>query len=339
MQIVEEIKQFKLWKNFLFLSKTDGIYVLLKSESLYKVFNYKNPFIILHEKYLHISNSNEENEQEFLIDSDLNVKEKYSSDLNIVTERLSYEIKDDLNLKKSTLSFFYNEIHELIKKIDFDYIIHFILITNKRLIFRKEFCRNIITAVDLIEFKVAWTYSLTQYPKYIDDFGDEREIEIDGEIKVFGTQLLVPCYNHIFLCLDIQTGGLLWENKNTKGYHPVYYNQSVCFMTTKQFLELDIVTGKTIRDIDVSKTFIEHQLEINATWHETVIYKDKIYRVYSQEFFIAIMNYNTLEYEGKIDIKKSTKKGWQIGDMKIHENKLYVLEWVENSKNLHIIDI
>jgi hypothetical protein len=25
--------------------------------------------------------------------------------------------------------------------------------------------------------------------------------------------------------------------------------------------------------------------------------------------------------------------------MKIHENKLYVLEWVENSKNLHIIDI
>ena len=82
MQIVEEIKQFKLWKNFLFLSKTDGIYVLLKSESLYKVFNYKNPFITLHEKYLHISNSNEENEQEFLIDSDLNVKEKYSSDLD-----------------------------------------------------------------------------------------------------------------------------------------------------------------------------------------------------------------------------------------------------------------
>lgn len=198
---------------------------------------------------------------------------------------------------------------------------------------------NELSRINWSTFDKVWTYSLSQYPQYVDDFGDERVVEIEGEIKLHENILLVPCYNHIFLCLDASTGKLVWKNDDIKGYFPVYYHQSVIFMTAWQFLELDILTGKIIRDVNVSKIFKDNDLVINATWHNTIIYKGKIYRVYSSQFFITKMDYHTLAYEGKIEIKKTTKKSWQIGEMKIHGDKLYILEWTEKDKNLHIIDL
>jgi hypothetical protein len=335
IKVLNSIEDYTVYNNNVLYVKNNSLNKLEKDLE-YKLLDYPNSMIYKYGEFIKLSKY--KYDYNVLIDLKLNQKQYSNPNYSGYDDKYIYEFVF-FDFKTTNLIIRNRQNEVIVSQINFDFLIHFITSIEDIVVFRKESGRNIITAVDLIEFKVVWSYSLTQYPKYIDDFGDEREIEIDGEIKVFGTQLLVPCYNHIFLCLDIQTGGLLWENKETKGYHPVYYNQSVCFMTTKQFLELDIETGKTIRNIDVSKTFIEHQLEINATWHETIIYKDKIYRVYSQEFFITIMNYNTLTYEGKIEIKKSTKKSWQIGDMKIHENKLYILEWVENSKNLHIIDL
>jgi outer membrane protein assembly factor BamB len=337
MKMIANIDFLFEYNNNLYLKKIDGFYSF---NEIKKIQTYAfqvrilNGYIVTNCSEIDTGKTYQE-----IIDDTFHLVRIFHNSAIIPLNISNYVTIDDIYVdpKKTFLRVFEDNL--LKESIEFDYRIWITDVVDNLLILENSTKNNSVFAVDLIEFKVAWTYSLTQYPKYIDDFGDEREIEIDGEIKVFGTQLLVPCYNHIFLCLDVQTGGLLWENKETKGCHPVYYNQSVCFMTSKQFLELDIATGKTIRDIDVSKTFQEHQLEINATWHETIIYNDKIYRIYSQEFFITIMNYNTLTYEGKIEIKKSTKKSWQIGDMKIHENKLYVLEWVENSKNLHIIDL
>lgn len=239
--------------------------------------------------------------------------------------------------KKTILTVFHHDSEN--KKREFNYRIRIIEIIGNLVLLKNNTENNRLFAVDTGELEERWTYSLSHFPKYIDDFGDEREVEIDGELKIYKDNLLVPCYNHIFLCINLNTGELVWRDENKKGYYPVYYNQSVVFMTTEQFLELDILTGEIIRGIDVSRVFKDNNLTINATWHETIIYKDKIYRVYSSDFFIAIMDYNTLAYEGKIEIKKTTKQSWQISDMNIHEDKLYVLEWTEKNKNLHIIDL
>lgn len=226
---------------------------------------------------------------------------------------------------------------EVIAKMNFDYVLHYVTSLDNQVIFRKEHGRNILVSIDMKLFEKNWTVSLSHHPKFINFAGNQKEVEIEGEIILNEKMLYFRTNNDMFFCLDVETGREIWglQCKNL----PLRYQKlhdKIIFLHWSIYLEIDLETGQISKKADVTDIIYHKDIVVD----ELFVYCGHIYFLDGRNFWIAKYNpvKNCLERIFKVPTK--TQKPWKLEQMKIHDNKIYVIEIVSlDQRDLHIIEL
>ncbi|KAB1068630.1 hypothetical protein F6U93_05795 [Tamlana haliotis] len=70
------------------------------------------------------------------------------------------------------------------------------------------FDKNKISALDIKESQIKWELMLNQF----------EEVELQRVLGIYQDQLLVACSNHLLLSIDVNTGGILHQWRELKGF-------------------------------------------------------------------------------------------------------------------------
>ncbi|WP_066631281.1 PQQ-binding-like beta-propeller repeat protein [Labilibacter marinus] len=185
---------------------------------------------------------------------------------------------------------------------------------------------------DILTGETLWSFNASEIGKYT-DYKGEHTGEIRGKIQLWNNYLIVPLTGKKLIALDYSTGKIVWEAIVPFSKYEIYNDKIVCLYESA-FLEIDLSTGKTLRDIN-----LDEYLKIGKGIDRIPEYKienDRIYLTDYRKFKIGILDYNSLELIDIVTINHQ-KDAWQIGDLEVQNGKIYVLEYLEDlTKNLHI---
>lgn len=185
---------------------------------------------------------------------------------------------------------------------------------------------------DILTGETLWTFNASKIGKFT-DYEGEHTGEIRGKIQLWNNYLIVPLTGHKLVSLDYSTGELVWEAIVPFSKYEIYNDKIVCLYESA-FQEIDLHTGKTLRDINLND-----YLKIGKGIDRISRYKvekDRIYFTDYRKFKIGILDYYSLELIDLITIDYQ-KDAWQIGDLEVLDGNIYVLEYLDDfSKNLHI---
>lgn len=282
---------------------------------------------------------------------------KYSYIKNIVSDD-KILLSKKINREKITILF--NPTSDtILDEIPFSSTIY--LYTDNFFFFKDFKRKTIISAYDVPNNLLKWEFDLNYFGKSVNDWGEERDYEIEQFIGLYNSTLWLRISDFGGLIgLDSDTGELKYRLKvsdefigTTKiksikdGKVPFYNKFNLSLLDTGKIIglaidiyyEVDLTLDepKVIAygvDEEYQKFGINNQ-DINRN---SVIQENLLYFYNHNQHIFAILNIETkkiIYVSDKIDVPDTQEAWGQLKDLKVSEDKVYVLD---STRTLHIFE-
>lgn len=160
------------------------------------------------------------------------------------------------------------------------------------------------------------------------------------DIIIIGVASVRPGGGGFTMAINRYNGEVIWKIDNYlftgKGYSSIYEGKYICLGRLK-LIEVDAMTGKIIRDVNLDHLKSNQLQNISVNWQ---IQDRKIFFIDSRNLTTGILDYHTLEL---LDIETIKERKLEndyiiyIQEMVVHENKIYVVVRTEEGKNITYI--
>jgi len=175
-------------------------------------------------------------------------------------------------------------------------------------------------------------YKLSEFETY----NESPKLVVDGDSFVFQNSLICPVTEGGLIAIDIKSGDLKWHLFDSKRPTSLQcYNNNIVFASSYRFLEIDLKTGRILRDIDLLSVEVNQKLKFH--FFDFKIVADRIYFTDNRNKQIGILDYQTLRLIDLYQLEKQ-KDPLNLTKLDVVENRIYVLDKGTSSSTLYILE-
>lgn len=162
------------------------------------------------------------------------------------------------------------------------------------------------------------------------------KLVVDSDSFVFQNSLICPVSEGGLIAIDIKSGDLKWHIFDSKRPTSLQcYNNNIVFASSYRFLEIDLKTGRILRDIDLLSVEVNQKLKFH--FFDFKIVADRIYFTDNRNKQIGILDYQTLQLIDLYQLEKQ-KDPLNLTKLDVVENRIYVLDKGTSSSTLYILE-
>lgn len=205
-----------------------------------------------------------------------------------------------------------------------------LIFTESYLFYGDEYPAKKVWCKLLSNFSTKWYISLS------DIFLHQSNLEMVGHPLVMDDIIIFPITEGGVIAIDIKRGDLKWHLFDSKRPTSLQcYNNNIVFASSYRFLEIDLMTGRILRDIDLLSVEVNQKLKFH--FFDFKIVADRIYFTDNRNKQIGILDYQTLQLIDLYQLEKQ-KDPLNLTKLDVVENRIYVLDKGTSSSTLYILE-